>query len=441
MASYLRSRQLRAKRRTVLEQARTICEDAHDRGDAVLSGEDEHRYQQAVADIDKLDLAIVEAEHDEERASDTKAAGDKFAGGLSDGRELRVEDNAFTRELWEAVQPGHKEAVGWDLPGSSFHALTSEASGPVDHDMRAVAASVERRTDVPYTSIDASTTYSSYAVPNLMANYIETKAYAASGVLQAGPHVFSTDSIAPYYIPKVVTDPTITVSQAEGTQDTDSAYAVLGRTTLKAWRHDAYSVLTEEDIASSGPDILTFVMQSLGAYVAMKVASSLAVGVGTTVPHGLFKAAPTGATSATGSPTTFTAGNLISTYQSIMAAYRPGLRCVASQAAESIIMQLVDDMGRYMYQSGLAFGAPNSLLGIPLSIDPQGPACTASNTVVVFLQPEHFHVRYGMGGGVRVDVSTDYLFPKFCRVLRVGCWVDSELGVAGAASGLTLAAS
>jgi HK97 family phage major capsid protein len=148
-------------------------------------------------------------------------------------------------------------------------------------------------------------------------------------------------------------------------------------------------------------------------------------------------AATTGKTAA--AATTFTGNEVIEAYQSVSAQYRPGLKAVISQAGESLLSRLTDDNGMYIWRQGLAAGNPDTLCGVPLGTDPQGPALTTGLKPLVFYNPTNFHVRNCMNGRVFYDVSTEAQFTQFNRVIRIAKWIDCDAGDAGGCKSLTLA--
>lgn len=428
-----RTKALHELRQKALKAARDITDQAQADGRESLSAEEEVSYQRHMDDWDRYEAAIKRETELGEREAQAEEARKRYTDAAP---EQRQEVDEFLNQLTAAVQLGRNDSMSWTLPESRY--VQKGMNGRLFYGQTEKHGVVrpEVRTDYPYTSTDAATTYSSYTVPTLVANSIEEQAYAYSAVLQAGANIIVTEGINAMYVPKVTTDPTINLT-AENTAPTDSSYAVIGRTTLNGYRCDAFVVVTEEDIASSGADMMAFISSNLAGAVAAKIASYLAVGTGSSQPNGLFVAATTGATAA--SATTFTGDEVISTYQSVSAQYRPGLRAAISQSGETRLSQLKNAEGNYLWRQGLAAGTPDTLLGVPLFVDPQGPALTTGKKPLVFYSPRNFHVRMCMGGRTDYAVSTEAQFTKWNRVVRIARWIDCDAGDSGGCKSLTLA--
>lgn len=425
-----RLRVLTDLRNQALADARKIIADAEAAGRKILDSEEEARYDRFIADWDRYDAEVkreVEAQKREAAESESRSL---FAGQPDERREDQARGPSLEEWLLMAIRSKGEMHAEIDLVPQQLTELRPE--------VRAfLGQRPERRTDTPLTTTDASTTYSSYAVPTIVAPYIEELKYAYSAVLQAGVNPVTTEGINTMYIPKVSTNPTINLGTAENTAPTNSSYPVLGRTQLDGYRHDAFVVISEEDIASSAVDMMGFLNRVLAGALAAKIANSLAVGTGSSQPNGIFVAATTGKTAA--SATTFTGDEVIEAYQSVAAQYRPGLRAVISQAGESLLSRLKDLNDNYIWRSGMVAGNPDQIQGVPLYVDPQGPALTTGKKPLVFYNPSNFHVRWCMGGRLMLDVSTEAQFTQFNRVIRIAQWMDCDAGDAGGCKSLTLA--
>lgn len=425
-----RIRVLTDMRNQALADARKIVDDAEAENRLVLSAEEDERYNRFIGDWDKYNAALEREVEAENRAS---ASADQREQFVAPPQADAPKGPTLEEWMLRAVKGQGEHRAEVELVPDQYNALKPE--------VRSFIGQREFRTDYPLTSGDAATTYSSYVVPTIVAPYIEELKFAYSAILQAGVNPVTTEGINTMYIPKVSTAPTINMAGAatsfENTAPTDSSYPVLGRTQLDGYRCDAFVVITEEDIASASVDMMAFLNRTLSGALAAKIAYYLAVGSGSNAPKGIFIAATTGKTAA--SDTTFTGDEVIDTYQSISAQYRPGLRCAISQSAESKLSKLKNGQGDYIWRSGMIAGNPDSIQGVPCFVDPQGPALTTGLKPIVFYNPTNFHVRWCMGGRVMYDVSTEAQFTKFNRVIRIAQWMDCDAGDAGGCKSLTLA--
>lgn len=438
-------------RQQSLADARKIVDSAASENRTELTSEERANYDKYMGDWNGYNEAMEREQTLSQREADAEEMRSKFASGTGSQSPAGEPQDTFLSELWGAVQTNRRDAASWTLPGSEYiSAPTMIGDYAVRSydvrrrnavagrgEIRSLTAPREKRTDYPYTTSDASTTYSSYGVPTLVANTIEETAYAYSAVLQVGANEFVTEGINTMYLPKVSTNPTINLGTTQGSAATNSSYAVLGRTQLDGYRADAFVVITEEDIASSAPDMMAFIASNLAGAVAAKVAYYLAVGSGSSQPKGIFVAATTGKTAV--GTTSFTGDEVIEAYQSVSAEYRGGLRAVISQAGESLLSRLKDGDGNYIWRQGLVAGMPDSLLGCQLGVDSQGPALTTGLKPLVFYNPRNFHVRWCMGGRTDFAVSTEAQFTQWNRVVRIARWFDCDAGDAGGCKSLTLA--
>jgi HK97 family phage major capsid protein len=184
--------------------------------------------------------------------------------------------------------------------------------------------------------------------------------------------------------------------------------------------------------------MLAFLTSNLTATLAAKIASYLAVGTGSGQPQGLFVGASTGVTAADTVNHLFTYDEVVNLVNSIGAQYWPGAVLTASQAAVGQLLKIKGGDGQPIWQPSFRLGIPDSILGFPLTIDPQGPTLAATNKPLVIWAPQHFHVRMCMGGRTAFDVSTQAQFTSWNRVIRTARWLDAKVGDANASKALVL---
>ena len=423
-----REKQLYELKAKAIADARSIVDAAEKSGASVLEGESEVAYQRAAEDIVKYDNALTEERKLTDAEKLVVESRERYADAAP---EEKQEIDTFYRDLWGAIQPeGDMGAFKRWLPAPSGIIPSGKVKDTKGNDVQMYR--MEKRAEVPYLTA-GTTTGSNVLIPAIVSNQIEELAWKYSAVLQCNPNVFATEGINTLTIPKVTTV-AAAVETAENTEDAAGAYAVTGVTTLAGYRQSAYSNVTEEMLANSGPDMMPFIQSQLVGAVANKIAHDLIIGAGTGHPTGLQVAAAVGVTAA--SSTTFTADEVIDTYGALSAEYWTGLQCVMSQAAYLIACKLKDDNGDYLLLPDVRGGLPNSVLGVPVHVDAQGLSMAATHSVVTFFQPSHFHVRYGMGGRLFMDVSTDYKFTLWNRYIRCARWLDCNMGIAAAASSL-----
>jgi len=421
--------ELRAK---AIADARTIVDEAEKSGQPVLEPESEAAYQRAIADVDKYSAAVEEERKLSSAEDVAKRAAERYADAAP---EEQREVDTWRSELWKALQT--RDSWHKELPAASMVVPAGTVEDTHGRSIPLYAFNREQRTDYPLLAGSAGSTYGTYAVPALVMDTIEQLSLKYSGVLQCQPHEFVTEGINTLYIPKVTTM-LVAVQGAENTADTNSAYPVLGRTTLTGYRTGGYAVISEEDIASSAPDMLAFVEQQLMNGIANLKAKNLVIGTNSTTPAGALTASvlATGVTAA--ATTTFTFDEVIGVFNALSAEYWANAKWLFSQSAFGIALKLKDDEGDYLVLPDVRGNVPNTILGKPVFVDAQGTTVAASVPACAVGDWSHFHVRYGMGGRLFMDVSTEFQFTQWNRVIRAAIWTDSQPGVAAAFSSLVM---
>lgn len=420
--------ELRAK---AIADARTIVDEAEKSGQPVLEGEKEEQYQRAIADMDRYSAAVEEERKLTAAEDVAKQAAERYADAAPpEQREV----DSWRANLWNALQT--RDAWHTELPAPSCVVPDGTVADMRGNPIPLYAINREQRTEYPYI-LSGATTNANYAVPAIVSDQIEQLSVKYSGVLQCQPHEFVTEGINTLYIPNVATM-LVAVQGAENTADSNSAYGVLGRATLTGYRTGGYSVISEEDIASSAPDMLAFVEQQLVNGIANLKAKNLVIGTNSTTPAGALTAAvlATGVTAA--SKTTFTFDEVIGTFNALSCEYWANAKWLFSQSAFGIALKLKDDDGDYLVLPDVRGNVPNTILGKPVFIDAQGTTVATGVPACAVGDWSHFHVRYGMGGRLFMDVSTEFYFTKWNRVIRAAIWMDSQPGIAAAFSSLVM---
>lgn len=414
-----------------IADARMIVDEAEKSGQPVLEQESEVAYQRAIADFDKYSKALDDESKLTEMEAVTKKAADRYADAApAEKREV----DTWRAQLWNALQT--RDAWQTELPAPSSVVPAGQVPDTRGNPIPLYEIRREQRTDYPYL-VTGATTNASYAVPTLVNDQIEQLSVKYSGVLQCQPHEFVTEGINTLYLPNVATM-LVAVQGVENTADTNSVYGVLGRATMAAYRTGGYSVITEEDIATSAPDMLAFVEQQLVNGIANLKAKNLVIGTNSTTPAGALTAGvlATGVTSA--SKTTFTFDEVIGTFNALSCEYWANAKWLFSQSGFGMALKLKDDDGDYLVLPDVRGNVPNTILGKPVFVDAQGTTVATTVPVCAVGDWSHFHVRYGMGGRLFMDVSTEFYFTKWNRVIRAAIWMDCQAGVAAAFSSLVM---
>lgn len=153
-------------------------------------------------------------------------------------------------------------------------------------------------------------------------------------------------------------------------------------------------------------------VKSLGYQIGTQVAT----GSGSSAPQGYNNAA-TGVTAA--STTAVTANELIDMQSTIGVPYRQNAEWLVSDSALKAYRKLVDSNGRYLLQWDFAVGAPQTMLGRPVTVDPYLPAVAASAKHTVYGD-------FNAGFGIRrvAGINIKYLQELYAASGLVGWRLD-----------------
>jgi len=89
------------------------------------------------------------------------------------------------------------------------------------------------------------------------------------------------------------------------------------------------------------------------------------------------------------------------------------------------IRQLKDSNNNYLFQQGLQFGMPDTLLGVPVLTDPNIEAIATAKKVISYGDHSKYYVREV--NGIQVDRSADYAFANDLVTFRFIYRADGDL--------------
>lgn len=121
------------------------------------------------------------------------------------------------------------------------------------------------------------------------------------------------------------------------------------------------------------------------------------VGTGTGEPTGLITAASVGKTGATGTTTSVGFDDLVDLQESVDEAYQAGARWMFAQSTRKVVRKLKDANGRPIwtpgYEGGITKGAPDELLGKPVTLNSHVPAMAANAKSIAYGQLNKYMIR------------------------------------------------
>jgi HK97 family phage major capsid protein len=404
-------KRLKERRLNVWEQAKAVAERAADEN-RPLDAEEQRQWEEANAELDALDRRMKSIVTAEARAKETE---EKFA---------EVEGRAQV--------PGQPANDGQRQLGDDLRAfLRGDPGSPRHFDVKPEARSVP----TSYRDLSKlSNAAGAFTVPTSFYNQLVEHMIEVSGILQAGPTVLNTGTGENLQIPKTLThtpSPAI-VAEAGPILESDPTF---GQTTLGAFKYGRLLQISRELLTDTGVDLDGYIARSVGRALGNAFGAHLATGAGTTEPRGVALDAGAGVTGPAGTTTTFgtqsTVGQgfdlIISLYHSVISPYRSSASCafVMNDTTASLVRRIKSSEGVYVWQPSVTVGAPDTILGKPVFIDPFVASPAANAESIFFGDWSMFFVRYA--GGIRFERSDDFAFANDLVSFRAVLRADAAL--------------
>lgn len=380
----------------------------------------------------------------ERRAQLLKQAEDVATKGVTEGRDLSVEEqSSFDQMIAEAgklaeranaIAEGEKRATeleasfrgttGKDMKeqkrDSGLGKWAREARVGDSFDLPAVAGAEKRAMQAIETrAMSATGGVAQDGVYGQLWQY----AVAGSQILQAGVDVINTTdgNTLPFPVATVhatTSDTTVAANAAIGTSD--ATITTVNSTVAKY----AYLTLVPSELVQDATfDLEGYLAQSAGRELGRrvsKVASAAVVSSFTTVGS----TGPTGTSTTLGTQSTAGQGSdlLIDLFHSVLPEYRAGAAWLMADPTAAIVRKLKASTGEPVWQPALTAGDPDLVLGKPVYIDPNLPSPGASNKTIYFGDFSALKVR--IAGGLRFERSNEYAFGNdqiaFRAIVRTG---------------------
>ena len=375
------SQELRAKRANLHEQYKAILDKKEAR-----TAEDAQTLDRMDADFTALDKDIERVEGsearekalNESRGTETREATPAENRGGSETREARVNEavGLWMRSGASDLTPEQRKAIG---------VAKAENGTQITINLRSHAEQRAAQT--------VTTTAGGYLIPRGFSDALEISMLAYGGV-ESVADIFETDT------GNTLDWPTITDSANTGrllainTAATETALAY-GQIVFAAYKMSSDMVTVPVELMQdSAFNVDTHVGEMLGVRLGRKHNYYQTVGSGSSEPEGISTASSSGVTAA--STGEVTADELIDLVHSVDPAYRnPQFNAgfMFADAALKKLRKLKDGEGRYLWSMGLNAGAPDSLLGYPVTINQDMPAMTTGLKPILFGAMKKFKIR------------------------------------------------
>ena len=178
------------------------------------------------------------------------------------------------------------------------------------------------------------------------------------------------------------------VGQNQGATDGDTTF---GNTTLGVFRYSSKKIaLPWELVQDSFLDIEAYVQGLLAIRLGRITNKHWTNGDGSNKPRGIVVGSAQGKVGATGQTLTVTYDDLVDLEHSVNRAYRamPGCGWMMADTSVRTVRKIKDGQGRPIfvpgYENGVPGGAPDTLMGRPLTVNDDVPAMAANARSILF---------------------------------------------------------
>ena len=261
-------------------------------------------------------------------------------GGLSTTAEVRefLTPGSAQTDLW--VTPGREQTI---IPGSELRTA--------------------------WLTSDTATIGSGYYFTDQLYRSLVMFLLEASGVLEAGPTIITTDHVRPIQVPYLTADATATAG-TEGSEATDAN--ITGTAVdLGAFRWDGKFTVSAEMLMSSELPLesllTTFAQRSLANRVAQQLA--IGAGSGSSECDGVFTTGTVTVGKTAAAVDGILMDEILEGFKALDKGYRKRSSIVVSDVLHTSLVSLKDDTGQYLLRT--LEGGGEQLFGHPLYVEPQ----------------------------------------------------------------------
>lgn len=369
--------------------AEEVLKKASDEGRATLTADEDEVYTRATAEVDALAARIKDVES---RIAD-EARDAEIIASVNASAEPRADKAPSQSDILRAMARGERRDAEFALDGLE-----------------------SRDVLLGTTNLDA-------AQPTFVQTLIEH--LVENGVLVNYATVIRTSHGDALDYPKTSAYPSAAiVAEAASIGESDPTFAA--KLTLNAYKYGFMTQLSPEVAADVNFDLEGFLGRKGGQALGNGIGAHFVTGTGTGQPNGIVTAAPQGVLSVT-------ANNypdydeLVSLVHSVSPAYRRrGGAFLMNDGVLAAVRKIKDLNGTPIFQPGYFSGAPDSILGYPIVIDPNVPGTGGlSQKAVLFGDLSAYIVRFA--GGVRIERSTDFAFANDLISWRFLVRADGDL--------------
>ncbi len=384
-------KELIEKRARLAEEANGILTRSAKENHEVLTSDEETKFNALHAEIDGLTKSIELREKQEQiekhlaQPQDRKTSATRTMQG-------HVQRAALERELilrgWllggtdKQTQEQRDAAIRANLDPRGKFLTFNLSKNPLEVRAAGDNQSVAENADGGYT------------VPNETHRSLEDALLSFGGVRQVAT-IVRTDTGA--NLPFPTSNDTDEKGEIVAENATFGAHdgIVFGQMVMHAFKYSSKPVLVSVELMQdSAVNLPAFVGAKLGERIGRIQNEHFTTGAGTTLPFGIVVRSTAGVNHAGSVGAGIVYDDIVDLEHSVDAAYRNGASFMFHDAMLARLRKLRDDIGRPLWQAGLAVGAPNTLNGYPYQINnDMTAAATNGSKAMLFGALNKYQVR------------------------------------------------
>ena len=340
---------MRRKRGEIWDKAKAFLESRKDES-GLLSAEDTATYERMEQEVVDLGHAIER----EERAADLE-------------REMNASVNAPLTSRPEKSENGGKPGRGSKAYNDAFWKLMRDAD--------------RRGYEVRNALQIGELSEGGYTVPDEFEHTL-VQALEEENIMRGLVHVITTSS-GDRKIPLVTSKGAAAwVEEEAAIPESDDGF---GQITLSAHKVGSMIRISEELLRDSAFDLAAYITGEFARRVGAAEEAAIIAGDGSHKPTGLLHetlGAETGVTSA--AVAAITADELIDLQHAVKSGYRRRAAFIMNDATVKLIRKLKDGNGQFLWQPGLLYGQPDTLLNQRVLTSNYMPLPTAGNKAILY---------------------------------------------------------
>ena len=248
-----------------------------------------------------------------------------------------------------------------------------------------------------------TTTEGGHTVPTEVASMV-IDALKAYGGMRDVAEIITTEGGNPWNFPT-----------SDGTAETgeivaENAAATLGEMTfgtvaLNPFMYSSKKIaLPWQLIADSAVDVVAFVVNRLSTRLGRITNTHYTVGTGTSQPFGLMARTTLGKTGTTGQTLTVIYDDLVDLKHSVNRAYRKNAKWMMNDLSVAIVSKIKETTGRPIWEPGITAGAPDMLLGHPVTTNDDVAVMAANAKSIAFGDLWQYKIR---------DIANSFIMRRF----------------------------